>query len=144
MYAIRSYYDSGLTAYHYYDPSHRPLKDILPDGSVIEYVWDPSTGKLEREFRYDSRFPRPASPSVRYEYEAERLNRVRAVYGDSSYEAWRWNRYDQMVYYRDRDGAESEWVYDDRGNLTESWRRVNGTKTRTYWASYSGTRNNFV
>ncbi len=130
---------SGLTAYHYYDPSHRPLKDILPDGSVIEYVWDPSTGKLEREFRYDSRFPRPASPSVRYEYEAERLNRVRAVYGDSSYEAWRWNRYDQMVYYRDRDGAESEWVYDDRGNLTESWRRVNGTKTRTYWASYSGT-----
>ncbi len=126
------YPEQGCTAHtdqslivtkYWYDTSHRIIRREEADGTVRTYRYNQVTALLDEESADGS--------TIAYQRDS-RGNITKALYGDGSSEDWVWNDLDLRVFWKDRDGVETRWTYDRRGNCLTVQRGVNLIFSGTY------------
>lgn len=100
-------HDGNRTSY-FYDEHHRTVKEIRPDGNVIQNEYD-NSGNLIKVNENGN--------VTRFEYD-ERGNKTGAAYSDGSREQWTYDRFGLVTSYTDRDGVKQEILRDENGNVT--------------------------
>ena len=98
---------TGVRTQYWYDENHKTQKEVLSDGTTINYAYD-ADGNLVSE----NRNGRVTS----YAYD-ERGNKMQTKYADGSTEQWQYNALDKPLLYKDRDGVRLRYSYDEKGNL---------------------------
>ncbi len=108
-------HDGNKTSF-WYDGKHRTVKQLQPDGTLIQKSYDESNNLISINTNGDV---------VRYSYDAFG-NRTQASYSDGSYETWNYDSFNLITFYKDRDGVKQEYIRDKKGNLIEL---KNGSQT---------------
>lgn len=104
------YVDHDGNRYSYfYDDKHRTIKEIHPDGRILQNEYD-STGNLICQNINGSK--------VYYEYD-ENANKTWAIYDDGTTEKWTYDSLNLETSYINRDGVLEEFLRDSKGNLIE-------------------------
>ena len=101
-------HDGAQTVY-WYDKNKRTTREHHADGTIIEYKYTDDGNLWQKITNGDSTF---------FEYDS-RGNKTRTLYSDGSFEAYDYDSFNELVYYRDRDGIVYEYNRDTKGNLTE-------------------------
>ncbi len=105
---------SGVRTDFYFDDQKRTIREERADGTVISTLWR-SIGDTPEQRVYSTRF---ASFTERYDDYGDIIFRS---YPDGSGETWERNEQGSITRYLDRDGIETSYAYDERGNMiTES------------------------
>ena len=100
--------EGQLALKNYFDENDRTMKQIFPDGGVVEYSYnDPERLVV---------MTRQNGSEVSY-YHDEYFRNVRTVYTDGE-ELTEYNRDHQKVAFTDKIGNVSRYIYDPRGNLS--------------------------
>ena len=98
----------GTTSLHYYDKAtHNTTEEHYADGTVRYYEYDAAENVISETYRNDK---------TTYTYD-DRGNKTAIKYSDGSTELFSYNSFDQISYYKDRDGVEVFYVYDEIGNI---------------------------
>ena len=105
---------SGVRTDFYFDDQKRTIREERADGTVISTLWR-SIGDTPEQRVYSTRF---ASFTESYDDYGDIIFRS---YPDGSGETWERNEQGSITRYLDRDGIETSYAYDERGNMiTES------------------------
>ena len=91
-----------------YDAANRVVKQVLPDGSVAEMMYDDENMR--------SYVKNPDGSMVIHEMD-EKFRNVKNIYEDGE-EVFGYNDSNQRTFYVDKNGNKTKYRYDGRGNLT--------------------------
>ncbi len=116
----------GEKTTYWYDENKRTVKEVLPDGSTIEYEYDDKGNVIERKVN--------GNP-VQYSYDSNG-NKTRTLYSDGAFEEWQYNDFSEIEKFRDRDGVVFEIRRDLKGNVIALIR--GGIPVRDYEYNSSG------
>ena len=105
-----------------YDSANRVVKQVTPDGGVVEFCYD-DEGMCTYERDQNGYM-------VSYESD-DRFRNIRTIYGDGE-ECFGYNDSNQMIFYADRNGNQTRYSYDTRGNLTGIKDALGNTMGFTY------------
>ena len=97
---------NNKTIYTYND-NHNIINELYPDGTERSFEYDSNENIISETYRNNT---------THYEYD-KRGNRNKIIYSDGSTETFEYNDFNQVKYYKDRDGFEVIYDYDKIGNL---------------------------
>ncbi|MEE1000266.1 MAG: RHS repeat-associated core domain-containing protein [Treponemataceae bacterium] len=97
----------GVVTKYKYNDSHNTTEEHYADGTVRYYEYDEAENVISETYRNDK---------TTYSYD-ERGNKTAIKYSDGSTELFSYNSFDLITYYKDRDGVELFYVYDEIGNI---------------------------
>ena len=97
----------GVVTKYKYNDSHNTTEEHYADGTIRYYEYDEKENVISETYRNDK---------TTYSYD-ERGNKTAIKYSDGSTELFSYNSFDQITYYKDRDGVELFYVYDEIGNI---------------------------
>ena len=104
------YYDhDGNKSVYFYDKKHRTVRQIKPDGTVI-------INNYNQEDNLESIIENGKKTSFKYDTKG---NKTRVEYSDNSNERFEYDSYGLITLYADRDGIETKYIRDEKGNLKE-------------------------
>ncbi len=100
---------SGFKEYVQYDDYHRTIKIVDKVGKSTSYTYD-NIGNISSMSINGNK--------THYTYDS-RGNKTQEKYSDGSKKEWKYNNFDQVTHYTDRDGVSRSVVYDVKGNPLE-------------------------
>ena len=98
---------AGNKTVYTYNKDHNITNELYPDGSERSFEYDSNENIILETYRNNT---------TQYVYD-ERGNRKEIIYSDGSKENFEYNEFNQVKYYKDRDGFEVIYDYDEIGNL---------------------------
>jgi RHS repeat-associated protein len=129
--ANKSIDEQGIVQEVRYNPIAKTVTEIDGDGIETTFVYDDSHNITEEHYadgtnrsshydehgNIDLQIYRNDITTYSYEYNGERIKNKTVKYSDQSTEFFEYNRFSQVTHYKDRDGIEYFYDYDDIGNL---------------------------
>ena len=101
-------HDGNLYSY-FYDENHRTIKEVYPDGKVIQNEYDTAGNLIYQNIN---------GSETLYEYDAAG-NMICALYDDGTIERWSYDSFNYVTSYVNRDSVIEEFHRDTNGNLLE-------------------------